>query len=212
MPQKLLKVIFSLVLTIIFIMACFAAFIIFSFASWLHTYKSFTQRRLVAVIEVQPSKTDQSGFEYTNVTYRPVKEESALISVLNPGNSDEEELGNTQEYKLYGDHFEVGGEIVKFKDFWNLFNLRNIYKVTRLEGDYTDASTAKSLPSEKRSVIELNGGTDDYWKRLQRNTQDYGFLIDTVYGSYATKFTQDETQKYGLYITEDGFLLDLLDD
>lgn len=208
MPKKFVKVIFSLILTIIFIIACFLAFIMFSFASWLHTYRAFTQKKLVAIIEVQPSKKDERGFEYTTLTYKPVKEESALIRMLTGSNSESEDFDGDKEYKLYGDHVELGGEVVKFNDFWTLFNLKSIYKVTRLEGDFTDAETAKKLPSEERSVYELNGGTDDYWKRLQKNTSDYDFLVDTVYGSYATKFVQDEPQTYGLYITEDGFLLD----
>ncbi|MBN1332016.1 hypothetical protein JW978_03975 [Candidatus Dojkabacteria bacterium] len=207
--KNTLKIIFSLILIIILLVFCGVFIVIISFASWLHTYRVFTAKTLVAEIQVSELKTDENGYEYFDLTYRPKKQQSGLLTILTSNRPGIDEYDESASYTLYGDHFEVGGEIVKFDDFWLLLNLENIYKVTRLEGDYTDVKKANIAAEQgHRSLYELNGGTDEYWKRLQRNEGDYEFLVDSIYGNFATKFVQNEAKSYNLYITEDGFILD----
>lgn len=206
--RRPIKIIVSLVLVIAFLLICFVAFAVFAFGSWLHTYRSFTQKTLVAEISVSEIKREDNGLEYFELSYVARKDESALTKMFT---SREEEDGFEDElvYKLYGDHFEIGGEVVKFNDFWVLFDLRNIYKVTRLEGDFTDVDMANKVAEQgNRTIFELNGGIDDYWKLFQENEQSASFLVDSVYGSYATRFVQNEPKEYNLFITEDGFILE----
>lgn len=210
--RNLVKVIISLCLLIVFLIACFVSISAFLIGGWLHTYKVFTQKKLVAVVEVGEEKVDEDGLEYFDVTYKAVDDKSALIIMFSPGSKKDKQFAQSQDYTVYGDHIEVGGEIIKFNDFWQLFNLRNIYKVTRLEGDYSDIEKAKSLSGEKRSIFALNGGTDEYWRHLQEREEDYDYLVDSVFGNFSTKFVQDEPREYGLYITEDGFILDSLNE
>ncbi len=209
--NKLIKIIISLVLILIFVLTCFFAFVLFSFASWLHTYKAFTQKNLVAEITVSPVKKDEEGFPYAVVKYKEVKDESALMKILT-SKDEEEVLGEEKEFKIYGDSFEIGGQVVKFNDFWYLFNLHSIYKVTRIDGRFMDTEVERNLPKEKRSIYDINGGTDDIWKKLQRNESKYDFLVDTVMGSFSSKFFEENEVRYNLYISEDGFILDRIDD
>jgi len=210
--KNLIKIIITLTFLLIFVVVCFISFAGLSFGAWLHTYRTFTQKDLVAVIEVEGLQISEDGYEYTNVKYKPIKDSSALTKIFSSREAKEGEYTQEQEFKIYGDQIEVGGEFVKFNDYWNLFNLKNIYKVTRLEGDYSDAEKASNLPTGKRTVIALNGGTDDTWKFLQKRADDFGFLVDSVYGNFSTKFIQEEDQEYGLYVTEDGFILDDLEE
>ncbi len=205
--KKLIKIIISLVLLLVFVVTCFGAFAIISFASWLHTYKAFTQKTLVAEIEVSEEKKDEAGLNYATIKYKEVNDESALVKILTSKDT-KKDFSNEQEFKVYGDSFIVGGQVVKFDDFWYLFNLHSIYKLTRLEGDFIDVELKQNLPSDKRSIYELNGGVDDFWKKLQENEKKYDFLVDTVMGSYASKFFEDTPKSYNLYITEDGFILE----
>ena len=177
-------------------------------AGWLHTYRAFTQKDLVAVIELEGIQVDEEGYEYTTVKYKPVKDKSALTSIFSSREFNSDEYDAVQEYKIYGDQVEIGGDFVKFGDHLTLLGIKNIYKVTRLEGDFSNPDKAANLPQGKRSVIGLNGGTDDYWKFLQENTEDMDFVVDSVYGSYSSKFIRGEKTTYGLYVTEDGFILD----
>ncbi len=207
--KKTGKIILSLSLSLLFVVVCFLIFAIYSVGIWLHTYNVFTKKDLVAEIKVSKIMTE-GEYEYSEIEYKPIKQESALISVLTSRKNSQNEYDQVQKYKVYGDHFEIGGEIVKFNDFWLLFNLDTVYKVTRLEGDYIDPEKSKNVDADHRSVFAINGGTDDYWKTLQKNQSKYSFFVDSVYGSFSTKYIQNEEKTFGLYITEDGFMLDEL--
>lgn len=209
--KNAVKIILSLCLVIVFIMACFLVFAGITIGGWLHTYRTFTQKELVAVIEVDGMEIDDNGLEYSTIVYKPVKDQSALTRVFSSKESDKVEYEEPEKYKIYGDQVEIGGEFVKFNDFFNLFGIRNIYKVTRLEGDFSDPEIAANLEKGERTVYALNGGTDDYWKYMQENSSRVDFFVDSVYGSYSSKFVTDEKVQYGLYVTEDGFLLDEMD-
>ncbi len=177
-------------------------------ALWLHTYKVFTKEKLVAEITVSEQKKDDSGDMYFDLSYRPVEDKSALVAVFNKDNSTSSPFGGSQDFKVYGDEFEVTGQVIKFSNFATLLGFDTIYKVTRLSGNYTD--TSEALSTEHRSIFDINGGTDEGWKYMQKNEDKLGFLVETVYGSSASKFVQDKEQTYGLYITEDGFILERL--
>ncbi|MBN1916017.1 hypothetical protein JW796_03450 [Candidatus Dojkabacteria bacterium] len=178
---------------------------------WLHTYKVFTKEELVAEIIVGEQMKDENGNEYFEFEYKQVKEKSVLEDIF----SKDEEIEQTrfekaEEYMAYGDQIKVGGEVVKFHNWLIFLGFETIYKISRIEGDYDSVEKARNAP--ERSVFELNGGTDSYWKGLEKNKGKYNFAVDTVYGSFASKFVQDEERIYGLYITKDGFLLDELDE
>ncbi|KKQ36236.1 MAG: hypothetical protein US52_C0004G0002 [candidate division WS6 bacterium GW2011_GWA2_37_6] len=211
MVKKLIKVIISLSLFIVFLVVCFALFAVFSIAGWLHTYKTFTQKELVAVVELEGMQIDEQGYEYTTIKYKPVKDQSALTSIFSSREGDGDQYEETKEYKIYGDQVELGGDFIKFSNALNLFGIKNIYKVSRLEGDFSNPDKAANVEKGKRTVYAINGGTDDYWKFLQENTEDMDFIVDSVYGSYSSKFIRGEKTTYGLYVTEDGFILDDID-
>ena len=208
MVKRLIKIIISLSLLLLFVITCFILFAGFAIAGWLHTYRTFTQKDLVAVVELEGIQVDEDGYEYTTVRYKPVKDKSALTSIFSSREIDDGQYEAVQEYKIYGDQVELGGDFVKFSNHLNLLGVKNIYKVSRLEGDFSNPEKAANLEKGKRSVIGINGGTDDYWKFLQENTEDMNFIVDSVYGSYSSKFIRGEKTTYGLYVTEDGFILD----
>jgi len=206
--KKSLKIIVSLILTIAFLLLCFGLFIVFSFSAWLHTYKAFTTKKLVAVVEVGPEQKDAQGYEYTEIKFKQVEQKSALTSIFSSRKDKDNQFTAESSYKVYGDQVDVGGQFVKFRDFWNLLSIKKVYKITRISGEYSDSNKEKNAPNDKRTVIDVNGGTDSYWKTFQANQKQYSFLVDTVYGSSASKFAQRETRTFGVYATEDGFLID----
>lgn len=198
---SLVLIISALVIILILVVSSFTTI-------WLHTYKAFTKEKLVAQITVSEQFTDEDGFDTFNIVYRPVDDESALVRLLtNEGGSSGFE--EKSEYMFLGDEFEVGGQVIKFNNWVTLLGFDTIYKVTKIEGDFTDVEQARNAP--ERSIEELNGGVDPQWKYLQENEENLDFLVDTVYGSSASKFILREEKIYRLYITEDGFILDELD-
>jgi len=172
-------------------------------AIWLNTYKAFTKEELVAEITV----TDKPGDEFA-VELKQVEKPAAFSGVFNKTSNEKDRFGDIQNYVMRGDQFELGGEVVKFNNWMTFLGFETVYKLSRLESDYSDVAEAQT---SERSVNELNGGTDSYWKNLEKNQKNLKFLVNTVYGSYAGKFVQNGTVNYGLYITEDGFILDELE-
>jgi hypothetical protein len=99
--------------------------------------------------------------------------------------------------------------MIKWNDWATLIGLDTIYKVSRLKGEYSDIELERDA---ERSVYDLNGGIDSGWKNLQKNESKLSFVVDSVYTSAAKKFIEDEEVTWGLYITEDGFILDRMED
>lgn len=202
-------------LTLYLVLAIFTLFGLLIFSAlafigiWLNTYKVFTKEDLVAEITVSGEMKDENGFETFELKYKPIEEESALLKLFIKREPEDETFGETQTFSMHGDHFEIGGQLIKFDDWATVLGFNTIYKVTRLEGDYIDVELAQNPP--ERSVEALNGGIDDYWKYLENNEDTYDFLVDTVFGNFSTKFIQEEEKTYGLYITEDGFVLEELE-
>ena len=207
MNKSFIRLTITLVLIIVLLVLLLAADSVGFTAVWLQTYKAFTKERLVAEISVTEQK-NENGQETFELNYKAVNEESALLKIFKKESEEKDRFGEDVSYTLKGNQFEIGGEVIKFNNWTTFLGFETIYKVSRLESDYEDAADAQS---RERTVIELNGGTDSYWKTLEKNQENLSSLVDTVYGSYAGKFVQDENMTYGLYITEDGFILDDLE-
>jgi len=205
--KSLLKVILALVLIIVLLVSCTFGIITFGFSLWLHTYNVFTQKKLIA--EVTTTKLqDDNGVPYFDVTYKEVRQKTALEYIFS---SDEDSALQYEESiteKVYGDRVELSAEMVRWNDWVTFLGFDTVYKVSRLEGDYSDTKLEKT---EEHSVYDLNGGIDSFWKTLQKQEKTLSFLVDSVYTSAALKFVEDEEITWGLYITEDGLLLDRID-
>jgi hypothetical protein len=205
MEGKTGKLILRIILVLVVLLLCAVGAALTFFAAWLHTYKVFTQKTLVAEIEVSPRS--QSGEETTfDVTYREVIARSSLTSIFGSP-AGQIELTDPQTFSMKGDEVRLGGQVVKLNDSLNLFGFKTIYKITRIESTYLDVDEAQT---KEGAVYELNGGVDVVFKFYQENEQALSFLIDTAMGDYPGKNVQNQTVRYGLFVTEEGFLLDRL--
>ena len=206
------KIIASLVLLLVFLVSCFGIIVILFTAAWFHTYNAFTSKELIAEIEVTPLEQDINGFEKFKVKYKQYQSESALMKFIFPNNDGSSNKEVTlSEYEMYGDTILIEAHIVKLPDFLTLLNFKAIYKITGIEGDFVnDKSKAKSLPSNQRSLYDLNGGVDDVWKWIKENELNLTFIIDTAEISKKGKNIGSSIQKWGIYITEEGITIDTL--
>ena len=205
--KKMTKVILTLSLIIVFLVTILFGVVIFGFSFWLRTYRAFTKKKLVAEITTSALMYEED-IPYSEITIKQIDSQSALISMISRRDDSEGNYDEDVQFRGYGDRFEVGGEVVKWNDWLNIVGLDTIYKFSRLEGDYSDIVFERTA---EHSAYDMNGGIDSFWRTLQRNEEKYSFLVDTVYSSAALKFVEDEEVVWGLYITEDGFLLDRID-
>lgn len=212
------KIITSLLLIIIFLLACGAMLSIGFVGAWLHTYRVLTDRRPVAEITISELKEDDLG-QYMDVTYKPIKEESALVALIAPDDSEDVEFEQEQTFKLYGDTVHIGGPMVKFNDGLILVNFKTIYKVGKIFSRYNidnEKEINKTPEMQKKSSYDINGGIDSNWQsvhdKLTENSlrgKIYRIFVDTTQLDVPGQFASNREQTYTLYITNNGFVWDL---
>jgi hypothetical protein len=207
---SLLNTIARLGLIIVLLMLIIVFIVGIGSGLWLQTYKALTQEKLVAVVEVEELKEDSDGYPYFKMTYTPVENPSALTKALvkDRGGSDEKQVDKTEEYYIHGDRFMVEAEVINFGDWANILGFKTVYKVTRIQGSYSDTDQEKT---GKRSVYDVNGGIDPVWETLEYNQEILRPFVQGVYGSAVTQGARREEARWGIYMTEDGLIMEKLD-
>lgn len=201
-----IKIITSLLVLILVISICSFGVIAFTFGTWLQTYQAFTKEELVAEITINRIEPE-GDFSRMRVEYRPVTHTNALDLLFGIASDDVET--EVTVYEIYGDQVIVGGPVVKFNNIPTLLGFETIHKVARIQGSYLDIDLANRIP--EGNVYELNGGIDETWAYFEEQSEELDWLIDTAYFSMAGKSVQRTERVYGLYITEDGYILDIID-
>lgn len=206
------KIILSLSLTVVFLIACIVSLTLIFFGAWLHTYNALTKETVVAEVVMHPMKTDEEG-TYIKIELTPLVQQSALTTLVNPGAAETDDVDEKTEYKLYGDSVAIGGPIVKFHDSLILLNFDTIFKLARVRGFYE-----MDLEMEKNrtvfSAYDLNGGFDDTWWTINDNEGDwpYNWFIDRVQFSVPQEpgFRYGKPKMYEIVVTKDGFAWNLI--
>jgi hypothetical protein len=209
------KTVFSLVLALVFMFACFVITVIVFAMAWLHTYRVFTDKRPVAEVTVSALKEDDNG-EYVDVTVKQIKAQSPLARIFNPKDVDIEDFEETQTFKIYGDEITLGGPVVRFRDVMTLFNFKTVYKLAVIKGDYTNVEREKGRDNiNMPRIYELNGGAEswqdvsdalekkDLKGRIFEMFIDYGVEIQAA-GVFAS---ENNEKTFKLCVSEDGFLI-----
>ncbi|HEV2583829.1 MAG TPA: hypothetical protein VGT44_23445 [Ktedonobacteraceae bacterium] len=109
--------------------------------------------------------------------------------------------GNPASDKTYivqGDEWMLQGDIVKFPSWLNILGLHSGFKLTRLEGRYDDVNMERTAP---HTVIELNGGDDNFFKTVQAQAWTSPF-VDSAYGS--STFLSPDNHTYDIFVSQDA--------
>jgi len=210
--KTMIKSTTSLILLLIFVIACATAIILLFAAGWLHTYRVFTQETPVAKIILSPLQQDENGSFFT-ATIQEVGNPSPLTAVFNPEEVSNGSLQKAQTFTFYGDQFDIGGPTIKFKDFLTLLNFETVYKLAFIRAEYADLSIEESRTDDMTRRIDINGGYAD-WRSVQEDFQDETlrgsifklFIDDMPQISSQGVFITDQEQTLTLCVTEEGFL------
>ena len=90
-------------------------------AMYLQAYRAFTHKEMVGIIDARKTK----GLDYDIfLRFTPVEK----------GIKAEEKI-----YKIKGDQWSIGGDILKFEDWVNFIGIHTGYKTTRIHGRYLKA-------------------------------------------------------------------------
>lgn len=200
----------TLLLFVSLIAVCAFAGLVAFFGLWLHTYNVFTERILVATVDVSQIKEDADG-EYADVVYRPAEQQSALSHLFLGPKFDQTVNTDTQQFKIYGDSVHIGGPILRFYDHLLLVNFKTIYKVGTIYGRY-NFDNQKEINRKVISSFELNGGIDSTWRDISERVDQwpYNMFVDlTNISTPGVEVSRTRARSYNLYMTVNGFLWDL---
>lgn len=206
---------FSVILLLLFVVACLGVLVLFFFSAWLHTYRVFTEQTPVAKVTISEQKQDESG-RYSEVTIQEVKGISPANAIFNPNAADKSELTTPQTFKLYGDTVEIGGPVVKFKDILTLFNFKTVYQIAYMQSKYSNPKEQELADANNTTQLHyLNGGYET-WADVQKDITN-GTVRGEILKVFIDYLPQLNTR--GLFVdpkkpietvlcvTEEGFLL-----
>lgn len=105
---------------------------------------------------------------------------------------------DSKMYQLNGDLWLLKGDMVKFPTWMNIFGIHSGYKLTQLEGMYSDPNLESN---NKHTVIVLNGGDDNFFKTVYKQAWSSPF-VDAAYGS--ATFLPADDHVYDIYVSQTG--------
>jgi hypothetical protein len=182
----LIQKIFILLISLLFITTGSA---MFAAVMYLQAYRAFTHKEIVGIVDARKTK----GLDYDIfLRFTPVEK----------GIKAEEKI-----YKLKGDQWSIGGDILKFEDWVNFIGIHTGYKTTRIHGRYLKAEDENI---KQHTAYDINGGTDAVWLYLYENSSSFPF-VNAVYGNSVYTFPSDK-DVYGVYVTTSGYSIEKIEE
>lgn len=87
---------------------------------------------------------------------------------------------SNQFYSVMGDEWMLQADFIKFPTWMNILGFHAGYKLTRLEGIYQNSVLESN---SKHTVIELNGGEDNFFTTMQSQQRWFSPFVDAYYGN-----------------------------
>ncbi len=150
---------------------------------YLSSYRFFSDRRLVAIVECQ--KPQKSSSPILNIEFLPGTDEAQV-----------------RRFLFNADEWVIESRIVQWKSFLGITGARSYFQLERLSGRYLDIEKEKALP---RIVYSLDSKPDNIWAFLYKYQKLIPF-IEAAYGSSA--FVRFEAgKKFHVYVTNSGLMI-----
>ena len=125
-----------------------------------------------------------------------VAHEMSVELILYDGNGH---MASDNTYLVQGNEWMLQGDIIKFPTWLNIIGLHSGYKLTRLEGRYDDPHLELTAP---RTVVELNGGDDNFFKTAYAQRSWFSLFVDAQYGNAVFQ----TVGSYDVFATQDALI------
>jgi hypothetical protein len=114
--------------------------------------------------------------------------------------------GATETYEVAGDAFQVGGEILRFKNWLTALGVASVYKLDRVEGRWLKAEDANA---HQGTAFDRGGGVGPGWLQLYKDGAHgpLGWMVAGAHGQAVSQLP-DRRAVYDLYVTPNGFIVD----
>lgn len=193
---KLTPYIPVIILVLVVIQGCFAAYI-------LQAFFAFTHETVVAEVVMSSIQTDANGSTYIDIEFIPYGHPSALDVARNGDEDTIPSRGEPETYRLYGDTVAIRGPLITLQPVWRMLGFENIYKLALIEGEYRLPGARGGEGTE----ISINGGIEESW--WDRNNREANFPHNTVIkritlsGDEEFGFVGDRRKLYEIVVTND---------
>lgn len=105
---------------------------------------------------------------------------------------------STNTYIINGDEWMVQSVFIEVQPWLGVVGLHSGYKLTRLEGMFSDADLERH---QEKTVIDLNGGEDNFFKTVKVDSW-YSRFVKGVYGS--ATFLPADGKTYNIKVSQDA--------
>ncbi len=150
---------------------------------YLSSYKFFSDRRLVAIVECKPSENLSNPV--LDIEFFPGTEEAQV-----------------RKFLFNADEWVIESRIVQWKSILGIAGARSYFQLERISGRYLDIEKEKTMP---RIVYGLAGSGDKIWEFIYKYQRIIPF-IEAAYGNSA--FVRYEAGKiFYVYVTNTGLMI-----
>ncbi len=149
----------------------------------LQTYIGLTSEIKVAQVK---------AFKTNNVPHH-----MSVELILYDGNG---KVTSDEHYEVEGDEWMIQANIIKFAPWLNIVGFHSGFKLTRLEGRFDDVNMERN---STHSVVDLNGGDDNFFKTI--HTQG-GWLAPFVDASYGNAVIIPPDGTYDITMSQDSLI------
>jgi len=165
----------------------------------LRSYQVFTQEERVLIVRCEAAPKSAMPAPKSAMP-APKGSDHSFQLILTPMTRGSSHV--PQRFRMVGDQWTVGGEILKWHPWLNLVGIKSCHKLTRLSSRYLRAEEELTKP---RSAYDLNGGSGLFWQWLHR-AQRWIPFVDAVYGNSTYTMVQPDTE-WGVYVSLFGYLI-----
>lgn len=168
-------------LTVLFLLLVALSFLFFT--AYIRAYQAFDHEQLVALVECERSSDNAHRFV---MKYSPILKG---------------EPQTPKEFKIIGDQWVVGGDIVEWKSYMNFLGLKTMYKLTRIEGQFVN-ETSEGVPSTYLLDPKIQS---PFWVKMYA-FGDKLFVISSVHHTKVGNYPA-YGRIYEIYVTKDGYTM-----
>ena len=174
--RKIISVLF--IVCLILFVSCF-----FLVKFYLASYRFFSERRLVAVVECK--QADKSSNKTLDIEFFPDSDEA-----------------HERTFLFNSDEWVLESRIVQWKSFLGIAGARSYFQLERLSGRYLDIEQEKTMP---RVVYGLDTHKKGLWEFIYKYQKLMPF-VEAAYGNSA--FVRFENGKiFHVYVTNSGLMI-----
>jgi hypothetical protein len=118
---------------------------------------------------------------------------------------DRDGRGATEVYDVDGDQWQVGGDVLRFRDFVTALGVQPVFRLTRVEGRWNAAADANT----HKAMVFDRAPPSTAWLGLYRGADKVPvrWLIAGAHGQAVSQLP-DRRAVYDVFITPNGYVID----